>query len=437
VSVTHSAPFGDCIQYTVTVSAKDTFGNDLINVTGSKPNPWQFTSHCVPPQITNTIPPDGATGVLPNADIIVTFSEPIQTSSVTWTITPSVILSVRSWTGGNTILTLMHTVNFTPGLQYCVTILTARDVQGNPLAPGLVPNPWCFTVGAGLPAPSGLRVAGPGPLDVLLTWNAVPGAASYNVYSAQNRLQAWPWPVIGTPPSPAFVHTGAWNDGANHFYVVRAVNSTVTSGNSTMGVKYKLDFAYSTTRTNIQWVSLPYRTRYHTAKDVSDVIGVNGVQIDVVGKWVPSTQSSVQWVFLRGQWRGNNFAINPGDGIYVGVRSTFSWIINGTDGAVPHPFVLYPAPNRNVNWFGLPYTSTYTRASDLVIDIEGGLDGTRNARIVEVGKWDPATQTVLFFQWAPGGWGGTDFPLLPGDGMYFRINSSFSWTPRLLTPEVP
>jgi hypothetical protein len=114
-------------------------------------------------------------------------------------------------------------------------------------------------------------------------------------------------------------------------------------------------------------------------------------------------------------------------------------VINGTDGSVPHVFTAYAPPNANVNWFSLPYTSAYAKASDLVRDIEGGTGPTAHTKIDVVAKWDPITQTVITYSWTVGGWTGTDFVLTPDvwAGVYFRVVSSFTWTPRLMTPEVP
>jgi len=41
------------------------------------------------------------------------------------------------------------------------------------------------------------------------------------------------------------------------------------------------------------------------------------------------------------------------------------------------------------------------------------------------------------FQWSASGWTGTDFTLAPGEGIYLTVVSTFTWTPRLITPEVP
>ena len=202
-----------------------------------------------------------------------------------------------------------------------------------------------------------------------------------------------------------------------------------------MGVKAHLSFAVAGTRSNVYWMSIPYRSMYKRASDISDEL--TSTRIDVLGKWSAQTQSTILWYYLRGAWRGTNFALGPGDGFYIGVRSSFAWVVNGTDGAVGHPFTFYPAPNPHVNWISLAYTHSYTRASDIVRDIEGGIGPSANTKITEIARWDPNTQALVRFSWTPAGWSGTDFLLGVGEGMYVKVVSTFTWTPRLLTPEVP
>ncbi len=436
VTLSHTALFPECVTHTMTVSAQNTTGGNLINVTGSKPNPWTFKTSCLPPQIVATSPVNGATGVALTANIVVTFSKAMNPTSVTFTPTPAVGLT-PSWSGGNTVLTLSHGVPFATNTQYSVQV-TGDDVDGSALVPGPVPNPWTFTTVGGLAAPGGLEVIrAPGGADVILQWRSVSGAASYVIYSTQNRF-SWPWPQLAevTAPTITYRATLHGNDGATHYYTVRAKDPGGAVGsNSTMGVKAHLSFAFSGSRTNVYWMSLPYRSMYKRASDITNEL--TSTRIDVVGKWNPQTQSTVLWYFLRGSWRGSNFAIAPGDGLYIGVRSTFSWVVNGTDGSVGHPFTFYPAPNPNINWISLPYTHVFSRANEIVRDIEGGLGPSANTKIVEIARWDPVTQSLVRFSWTPTGWSGTDFLLGLGEGIYVKVVSTFTWTPRLLTPEVP
>ena len=439
VTLSHSTSYTECDWYATTVSFFDLDGNKNDNVTGSPPNPWQFRAQCVAPWIVTTSPANGATNVPVASPIVVTFSEAMLTSSVTWNTVPTIALT-PSWSGGNTVLTLSHTAAFQMLTLYTVTIATGTDVDGVPLTAGPVPNPWSFTTGGGLPPPTGLKVersAGFPPADITLRWQPVGGAASYRVYSSIGRFAAWPWPILqDNVAGTSFTAGGHGNDGSPHYYIVRAKDSVGTlSANSTMGAKIHLAFSYSSVRSNVQWMSFPYRTIYGKASDITSEL--TSARIDVVGKWNPATQSSVLYYWFRGAWRGTDFAIAPGDGVFIGVRSAFTWVINGTDGDVSHLFQFYPPPNAGIHWFSMGYTHVYQTASAVVRDIEGGITGSDNTFITEIARWDPLTQQLVRYFWQPTGWTGTDFSLVTGEGIYFKVVSTFPWAPSLLTPEVP
>lgn len=97
------------------------------------------------PRILVTNPADGSPNVAVNSPIVVTFSEAINTVTFAWTINPNIVL-VPTWSGGNTVVTLNHAMDFTQCTpQYVVTIVTAQDVDNNNLVPGPVPNPFDFS----------------------------------------------------------------------------------------------------------------------------------------------------------------------------------------------------------------------------------------------------------------------------------------------------
>jgi hypothetical protein len=245
----------------------------------------------------------------------------------------------------------------------------------------------------------------------------------------------WPWSLLGTTVGTTFDATGHLSDGLTHFYLVRAVLGTTESANSTMAVKIDRAFSFSLTGTNVHWFSLPYVSTYLRASDIASEL--TNARIDVIAKWNPATQSPILYYWFRGAWRGTDFAIGPGDGLFVGAVSAFSWVIVGTDRAVALSFTHNSPPVGNVNWLSLPHTGTYRQASDLVLDIEGSLGGGANTKIVEVVKWDSSTQGLIRFFWTAGGWTGIDFSLAPGDAVYFTIVANFSWQPKLVTSEVP
>jgi len=429
--INHAAPFVECQNYGVTISGQDT--NAVSLGPGPVPNPWTFRALCPPPQISATVPADGATGVDPAAPIIVTFTRGMDTATVTWNFVPGATFA-SAWTAGNTVLTLTPSPVLAQCTPYTVTI-AGKSAEGIDLVAGPVPNPWTFTTVCFVAPPGSLQVSRVAPAIVHLAWNAVPSADSYTVYESSNRFAAWPWAVLGTTTTTGFDAPGHLTDGLTHYYIVRAVRTTVESANSTMGVKVQMNVGFSSSTSNVRWFSLPYRSGYARASDIATELGPT--KIDVVAKWNPATQAPILYYYFRGAWRGTDFTIAAGDGLYIGSRSAFSWVIVGTDRAVTLSFTANPPPMQNVNWVSLPYTGTYALASDLVRDIEGNTGPGANTKIVEVVKWDSATQAIVRYFWAAGGWTGADFTVSPGDGVYFRIVSSFTWQPSLVTSEVP
>ncbi|UCE38945.1 MAG: Ig-like domain-containing protein, partial [Thermoplasmata archaeon] len=130
--------------YTFNITGgKDLAGNDL--AAGAVPNPWEFTTEDVEePQITSTIPLNGAVDVLITANVVVNFSEEMNTSSVTFTCNPDPSGWTPSWSNGNKTVTYSHD-NFDSETSYIFTITGAKDLAGNDLVAGAVPNPWSFT----------------------------------------------------------------------------------------------------------------------------------------------------------------------------------------------------------------------------------------------------------------------------------------------------
>jgi len=439
---THAAQnFLDCTNYTAWVNGTDFFGFPLIP--GPVPNPWIFrTINCgggVPPYILATDPVDGATNVPLTQSIIVDFSEAMDVSlgAVTLVTVPPTTFGVPTWSSGDTRATWTHAAPFTQCTLYTATV-TGVDLDGDSLVAGPVPNPWDFTTPCTLAAPANLKVQRSGVLnaDITLVWDAVSGATSYRIYESGNRFAAFPggWnPPVSDPASP-YTFNGHGGDGQTHYYIVRAANNLTEGPNSTMGVKTELAFTLNAGPgvTNIQWFSLPYQSMYTRASTIAQELG--STRVDLIGKWDPAKQRSDTYFFSRGRWRGTDFTIGAGDGLYLGVVSSFGWVINGTDSLPVLGFTLNPPGKANVNWRGIPYTGTYATASDIMMDLEPLLG---NSRIREIGKWNGATQTSTRFYYNGITWVGVDFAVNPGDGIYLIITSSFTWTPALLTPPVP
>ncbi len=132
--------------------AKDLLGNDLNP--GPVPNPWSFTTtgDYIPPQITLTSPVNNTFDVDLGAKVIVIFNEAMDNSSLNYICIPDPGGWSESWSNGNTVVIFSHDPfeNATP---YTFYINTAKDIAGNNLIQGVVPNPWSFTTVGDLVAP--------------------------------------------------------------------------------------------------------------------------------------------------------------------------------------------------------------------------------------------------------------------------------------------
>jgi hypothetical protein len=149
---THN-PFTDSTTYIFTVLyVEDLAGNPL--TTGPIPNPWSwFTVDLTSPHIVSTNPPSGAVDVPQDEVLNLTFSEPINTTSFSFTILPDPSNWTWTWNSNFTSVEGRHS-NFTTSTSYNFTVLTANDIAGNPLGAGPVSNPWNWTTIPDLIAPT-------------------------------------------------------------------------------------------------------------------------------------------------------------------------------------------------------------------------------------------------------------------------------------------
>lgn len=135
---------------TVTTGVKDLAGNAL-----AVAKTWSFTTgtavDTTAPTVISTVPADLATSVAVGANIVATFSEPMNPATITAATTFTLMQGATPVPGtvtfpGTTIATFNPTNNLTAGLVYTATITTAaQDLAGNALA---VTKTWSFTAAA-------------------------------------------------------------------------------------------------------------------------------------------------------------------------------------------------------------------------------------------------------------------------------------------------
>ncbi len=111
---------------------------------------WQFTTatapDTTPPSVLATTPSKGAIGVFPNAALSVTFSEPVNQSTITFTLSDgsNTILCTLSYAGTTAIFTPSTMLVY--GTTYTATVSAGvQDLAGN-----LMPSDynWTFTTGS-------------------------------------------------------------------------------------------------------------------------------------------------------------------------------------------------------------------------------------------------------------------------------------------------
>ncbi|MCK5560173.1 MAG: Ig-like domain-containing protein, partial [Thermoplasmata archaeon] len=144
----HTNPFQELTGYWFNLTAgNDTWDWPLVpNPDPKIPNSIRFwTGGFTSPKILTIVPANNTINVEVNASIIVTFSEPMNASTLTLNCQP-VVLSGFSpqWNANNDQLTYTHSDDFAYNTWYNITISGAKDLAGNDLIEGLEPNPWRF-----------------------------------------------------------------------------------------------------------------------------------------------------------------------------------------------------------------------------------------------------------------------------------------------------
>jgi len=139
--LSHVDDFQFCTQYEIQVFGEDLVGNFIVQQIVA--NPWVFDIVCPFPFITSTNPGHLQGMVATDDDITVTFSKEVDNTTLTWDIDPLIGLT-PTWSGQNTTLIFTHASPFTVCTAYEVTIINVKDLGGNDLTAGPVPNPWTF-----------------------------------------------------------------------------------------------------------------------------------------------------------------------------------------------------------------------------------------------------------------------------------------------------
>jgi hypothetical protein len=269
--------------------------------------------------------------------------------------------------------------------------------------------------------------------DTVLSLGSIPDALSYQIHETTDRF-SWNFSQYQETASSTIRVTGTDAEKPVKCYIVKVLNQSMGEYKSKIVAEVSKTFSYNPSKTNVNWISVPYDCNFKKASDIVAAIEPSGTNTKVSGiaKWDAKTQTSMGYGYVAGPgWIGTDFDINPGDGVYIslsGNSQSFDWNIIGKDSEPVKTFSYNPS-KTNVNWLSIPYTGTYKKASDIVAAIE---PSSTNTKISGIAKWDAKTQTSMGYGYVAGpGWIGTDFDINPGDGIYISLSGnsqSFDWT---------
>jgi hypothetical protein len=179
---TPAANLAPTTQYTATIdtAALSSAGGDSLAASYV----WSFTTgltaNNTSPQVILTLPASGATSVPINQKISASFSESMNSATIT---APGTFTVAVAGVGGATIAGTVNyagnAATFTPAAilatttQYTVTITAAaQDLAGNTLVAGATPNPWSFTTGAAADTtPPTITLTSPANADINVALN--------------------------------------------------------------------------------------------------------------------------------------------------------------------------------------------------------------------------------------------------------------------------
>lgn len=115
---------------------------------------------------------------------------------------------------------------------------------------------------------------------------------------------------------------------------------------------------------------------------------------------------------------GVNFSITPGEGYFVNVGTDTDYIVVGShDPSLSISLEPGTDPNsaNGTSFIAYPYHSTATTASQLYNEIGSTV-------VSNIQQYIESTGAIALYP-------GTDFPLVPGEAYYIKVNATQSWTP--------
>ncbi len=178
--------------------------------------------------ISSSTPASTASGIAVDTNITVTFSRPMNTSSVSVTASPTTDLGASTWGDGDTTLTLNPPANLAPGTAYTLS-LEGKDKSGAALTGSKTITFTTASAADPAPATPANPSAKPGDASVTVSWdaNTETDLKTYTVYwgASSNTL---PNSITVDKTQTSKTITGLTN-GAPYFFALSAAD---TAGNA-------------------------------------------------------------------------------------------------------------------------------------------------------------------------------------------------------------
>ncbi len=283
-----------------------------------------------------------------------------------------------------------------------------------------VPGPFAPTPGTSAEAGPYVITPAPGPPtdiachksgnDIYINWAT--GTGPFEIWRS-NYFDGTGFALHDTTTNYFYTDLGALADLNNYSYVVRSQGETT---NSNMGFKLLRPLVDNGLAKN--WISLPYKCDITTADELMDDINADGPGGDVVSittRWDTANQIFQSRTDIGASRIGVNFAIVPGIGYQVKIKSGMSmdWKIVGAAQDIGSDVTLSLVNNSLAyNWVALPYNSAYANADELMDAINA--DGPGGDSINILTQWDDSSQIFQSRTDIGASRIGVNFNILPG-----------------------
>lgn len=173
--------------------------------------------------------PDGLVNVGLTTSPAITFSEAINTATLAYTFTPVLSGVAETWSSGNTVVTLAHSVPFMASTTYAFYVTAATDMAGNAFAGGLagvgeLAHPSEFRTGSG--SRGSVTAFSTAPLGVMITMTV--GAPNGGEVYAAGSIRNITWKTTNDPGVPIVDIYFSSDSGVTYKEIARNVTNLGT-----------------------------------------------------------------------------------------------------------------------------------------------------------------------------------------------------------------